>query len=321
MSTATWSIIIPALNEQNRIGQCLDSICGLDYNHDDVEVIVVDNGSTDETVSIARSYVEKIAIRVFVMPRVTVAALRNGGAEASTAPLLAFLDSDCMTTPDWLSNATALMHEHEDSVLGASYGIPKNAGWPAQLWYKYFNKFRRGEVNYVPSSNLLIRRTLFRQIGGFNGNLGSNEDAQICAKARALGHRVLAFPELAITHLGAEQTLSDFARRQYWHGSSVLNRASLKSNVRAIAIAVYTLAALVCGVAAAIYGRGLGWALLALLAPPVFLLLRTTNRSLTLSDAPYVFVLLFVYAIARALALPKAIITGIRLFRADIGRS
>ena len=240
MNSKEWSIVIPALNEEKHISLCLESVSNLNCCKNSIEIIVVDNGSTDRTAAIAAHYTTDIDKKVLIIPHVTVGALRNAGAEVSSGRFLAFLDADCTVARSWLALATRLLSENPSSIAGAFYDVPEDAGWPARLWHRYLHPPRAGEVTYIPASNLLIEKSLFRQIGGFNAGLRTNEDSQLCAKARLAGSKVLAFPELTITHLGAERTLLDFAKRQLWHGSSVLNRDALRSNARAIGIGVYT---------------------------------------------------------------------------------
>ena len=90
------SVIVPALNEGSVIRRCLASLQQQRLPSDCFEVIVVDNGSTDRTREIARSFGGSLAVTVLERSGVRIAALRNLGAATARGEFLAFLDADCV---------------------------------------------------------------------------------------------------------------------------------------------------------------------------------------------------------------------------------
>jgi glycosyltransferase involved in cell wall biosynthesis len=308
-----WSIIIPALNEERHIGTCLDSICGLDADQSKIEVLVVDNGSTDRTVAVANSYSDRLDVRVLVRSELRVGALRNAAAQLASGRFLAFLDADCVAHPSWIATASRILFDNPGTITGSPYALPPDAGWPARIWHQRFHRNKSGEVSYVPGGNLLLERTLFWAIGGFDSSLRSNEDSQFCSRARSSGTRVLAFPELAVVHLGAEKNLRHFARRQLWHGSNVCSRAGIRGNSRAIGLAGYTLFCAFAIAAALILWQSklLLAAFLGLLVPPITMAASKTKQK-DLRVLPKLVVLILTYALVRAYALPIAAFRGAR---------
>ena len=307
-----WTIVIPALNEEKCIGRCLDAIAKLSTSAQSFEVLLVDNGSVDKTISIAQSYTPRLNLRVLQAPGLGIGALRNLGASQSTGEFLAFVDADCLAPPAWLNSAATLLRNYRDAVIGSQYALPEDAGWPARVWRRRFHDGRSGDVAYVPAGNLLISRELFRSLGGFNAKLKSNEDSEFCSRALASGYRVLAFPELAATHLGAEKNLRHFMRRQMWHGANVCNGAAFTGNVRALSLATYTLACAICLLLAICLPGPVAWYLpvAALLLAPAFLCLGGLRRCGR--DLPRLFLLLFTYSVVRACVLPLAALRGVR---------
>ena len=97
------SIIIPALNEARMIGKCLDSLTQLDFPRDHFEVILVDNGSTDDTIKIARSFTDRLRLRILQKKGVRISGLRNLGAREAQGEVVAFLDADCLAPSNWLN--------------------------------------------------------------------------------------------------------------------------------------------------------------------------------------------------------------------------
>ncbi|MCK4819706.1 glycosyltransferase family 2 protein, partial [bacterium] len=108
------SIVIPALNEEAYISHCLKSISQLDTTNLVTEVIVVDNGSIDNTIQICESY----GARILTKREGTISSLRNYGAKASRGDILAFLDADCIVPNDWLLKSLCYFQREDQIVLG-----------------------------------------------------------------------------------------------------------------------------------------------------------------------------------------------------------
>jgi glycosyltransferase involved in cell wall biosynthesis len=257
------SVIIPALNEEAMIGESLAALAqAAEANR--VEVIVVDNGSSDRTIEVARSFSGRLNVIVTQRTGVYVAALRNVGAQMAHGEILAFLDADCVVPSDWLVNARSAL-SRQSGIIGGYIRIPEQAKWVARAWYGVGYCPQTGEVDYVPSGNLLMRRSQFLEINGFNESLQTAEDFDLCLRARQSGFKVYAIAELAVTHLRTPETIREFYVREKWHGAHVTK--ALVGNVRqwqqfrAVAFAAYTLACAV-GIAVGVVLAFSGWGIL-----------------------------------------------------------
>lgn len=209
----TVAIIIPALNEAEHIGNCLKSLAQLAADDAVVDVIVVDNGSTDDTATRARQG----GARVLSNPGASIGALRNLGARSTGADVLAFLDADCTVAPDWLTNALRSMEETGAAVVGSTHALPDNAAWIARA-ASLASTHKVGEVNYVPSGNMVVTRGTFDALGGFDEALQTNEDVDFCRRAARQGYLVGADPSIKAVHHGVPRSLAEFVRREIWHG-------------------------------------------------------------------------------------------------------
>jgi len=251
------SVIIPALNEAEMIGQCLDCLAGSNFPRNAFEVIVVDNGSTDRTVEIAQSYSRQLRITVLQEPGVNISALRNLGAGAAKGEILAFLDADCLVPADWLENADQNLRTDSEGIIGGNIAIPEESRWVARTWYGVGYAPKDGEVTYVPSGNMLMRRAPFLRMGGFDKSLQTSEDDDLCLRAHAAGLPVRAVAKMAVVHLRTPQTLREFYRRERWHGMHAsrmfLGNIKARANFRAVAFACFMLA----GSVALLSGLGL----------------------------------------------------------------
>jgi glycosyltransferase involved in cell wall biosynthesis len=101
------------LNEESVIAQCLASLKQQKLPSASFEVIVVDNGSTDRTREIARSFGGWLPVTVLERSGVRISALRNFGAAMARGEFLAFLDADCVAPHHWLQQIVDLLHADE----------------------------------------------------------------------------------------------------------------------------------------------------------------------------------------------------------------
>lgn len=306
------SIVIPAFNEEHVIGRCLQKLRESDFPGGGVEVIVVDNGSSDRTIEVARAFEASLRLRIAQRPGERVGAVRNFGAGIASGRYLAFLDADCLVPRQWLRSALELLSQNPAAVIGAPYSIPSSSSWVAQAWYEH-QGVKLGAVSYIPGGDLLIARADFAGIGGFDENLETNEDYEFCQRARAAGLGVRSFRALSVCHLGTPQTLRQFYRKQRWHGKHVF-RVFFQSlpklrNAGAVGFALYTLTCLagfVAGAAVAMTSGNVLWLLLfgaAILSAPLALSIRSSLARRDISTALPLAVLFLAFGFARAACL------------------
>lgn len=308
------SIVIPALNEEKMIGRCLESLTGLAFARDRFEVLVVDNGSHDKTLIIAASFKDRLNLKVLQQAGVRISALRNLGAREAVGDIVAFLDADCLAPADWLDRILALAPTDGAGILGAHYLLPEDSSWVGRTWHRYQEAPKSGEVSHVPAGNLIMRREDFLKLGGFDETIQTNEDYELCERARKARLHVRAFPQIGVIHLGTAQSLRVFFRKQAWHGTHVIKvfmRDVLRShNRKAVLFAAYTLLSIVAVIAGAAWTlawHGPWWvpvaAFTALCLPPMVLSVRNVLSSRRHSDFFPLFALYLTYGIARAKAL------------------
>ena len=257
---------MPALNEEAVIGQCLTSLQQQKLPADRFEVIVVDNGSTDRTREIARSFRGWLRLTILERRGVRISALRNLGASVARGRFLAFLDADCVAPAHWLLQIADLLHADESRIVGAQYRIPAGSSWVARAWYGDLWRMKDGPVSYVPGGDLAIGRDLFLNLGGFDETIVTSEDTEFCERAAASSAPILAIPSLSVIHLGTPQTLEVFYRKQLWHGMNVhklfLRDVRRSKSRKAMLFALYTLAAIATALAGVCVGAVSGnvWA-------------------------------------------------------------
>jgi glycosyltransferase involved in cell wall biosynthesis len=306
-----FSIIIPARNEQAHIGRCLDSLLNLDWVRNEYEIIVVDNGSEDMTVHIAR---ERNA-KVYVKPGLTVAALRNFGADAASGEILAFLDADCTVHENWLRNAAVYLNSTDVACFGSPPVAPHDSTWVQRAWFQVRRKKTQGDSEWLESMNMFVRRYTFLAAGGFNEELATCEDYDLSLRLKRIGG-LFADERIVAVHHGEATTIRQFFRKEIWRGTGNLH--GVKSHgiswkelpsiafpviygVFALSAAVLTAAALLTADADLIRTSllvSLAWQI-----PLLCLAVRKTGNMLPRLQAMQLYVLLNVYFFARGCSL------------------
>ena len=313
MDSKFISIIIPAFNEEKRIGQCLNSLTRLESPRESFEVILVDNGSTDRTIKVAQAFSAVFNLTILEKAGAHISALRNLGASQARGGIFAFLDADCLAPLDWLTQAAALLGKEGVGVVGSHYRIPKGSGWVARAWYGGLEVEKQGDLAWVPGGDLWVTRSTFDRVGGFDESIETNEDCEFCSRIRASGLRVVADPAIAVDHLGTPQTVSGFYRKILWHatdGLRVFLRDPLAlTNARPVLFGFYALVCLAgIGIGVAFYAwqKRFGVAavsVLALILPPLLLSVRLVLKRRKWGDLFPLTLLNLVYGLARGRSL------------------
>ena len=217
------SFIIPTLNEEKGINDLLISIKEqyLPEITAKIEIIVVDNGSDDRTVEIAKKHADG----VYVLPDLSIAALRNYGAARSTGEIIIFADADNVLSANTLKVVFEAFKIDEIGILGANGLIPyQKASWVQKAWYIHTKKMNRNEnlfeVKSTGSGFMVLKRRLFERVKGFNELLGVREDTDLCDRVRTEGYKVYKSKHLIIYNRGHPKDLIHFIKREFWHGDS-----------------------------------------------------------------------------------------------------
>lgn len=212
---ARFSVIIPSKNEAANIQECLNGVFSQLYK--EYECIVVDNGSTDQTTAIVKTN----NVPYIVNRDASIGELRNIGVLNSNGDFLAFLDADCAPSPEWLNNAAAGLSKPDVGAIGYTV-LPTSTNWVEKTWF--FNiKAKPGQAKYIGSANLIVKRKVFDDVGGFDPKLITGEDREFCWRIQNHGLKTVQDPSLAVHHFGYPKTLAQFIKREFWHGHSILS--------------------------------------------------------------------------------------------------
>ena len=194
------SIIIPAFNEQHYIGKCLESIqkeiTRSGYTHDDVEIIVVNNASTDTTAEIAQSYDH---VRVVTESKKGLVFARKAGALAATGTLYAHVDADTVMRKGWID--TVIEGFDKDPTLVALsgpynyYDLPFSKRLVSQFFYHVgflvyvinCHLFHAGAM--LQGGNFIVREDAWKKIADYGQTIDFyGEDTEIASRLCKIGY-------------------------------------------------------------------------------------------------------------------------------------
>jgi len=215
------SVVIPVLNDQARIKDCLKAV--FNQTLPPYEVIVVDGHSTDNTVKNALNFPVRVVFEDFG----TVGGARQVGVEEAQGDYIAFTDSDCIPQKDWLEN---LVREFDDGIVGVGGGI-KNIG--TGLWEESISlaldtflgsansvqdRVLKGKriVKSISGCNSMYRKRDILEAGGFDVHLSINEDTDMNRRLQDFG-RIFYTPD-ALIHHNQARSLPAFVRRMVFFG-------------------------------------------------------------------------------------------------------
>ncbi len=220
------SIVIPVKDRADDLRNCLTSLQQLDYPQDKVEVIVVDDGSSDNTPQVAEELGAVLLASGVVGGGPALA--RNKGAAVASGEILAFIDSDCSAAEDWLADLLPAFSDeklaavggwvdgmHHGSVLDRYEAVMSSLN----LGRREMSGGAGGDTFYLPSCNLLMRKTAFVAAGGFRTELQVGEDVDLTWRLRDAGWKIQYLPIGTVYH-AHRAVLWPFMRRRFDYGTS-----------------------------------------------------------------------------------------------------
>ena len=214
VSLPTVSIIVPTYNAEKNIATLIESLLQLDYPKELLEIIIVDNNSTDRTKEVVNRYSVKLLEENTIQSSY---AARNRGIRNAKNEIIAFTDSDCVATPQWVKEGVmTLASESADLVGGRVEFIYSERKTAAELYDSITNMQIRLNIkdrNVAKTANLFVISSLFDKTGFFPDWVKSGGDVQWTANATKNGYSLVYAVEAVVKH--PARSLKALLKKQY----------------------------------------------------------------------------------------------------------
>lgn len=218
------SVVVPVRDGERVIAACIEALLAQDYPAQEREILVVDNGSTDRTAQIVRSY----PVRYLTEPRRGVSNARNRGIAAARGGLVALLDGDCVPEPQWLRELVApLDHERVGAVAG-ELGHAPAANAPQRQSARILGNWQRfatsSDPPYLVTANAAFRRSVLDRVGPFDPRLTRAQDVDFGLRLNELeGVAVVYRPAARAMHTHPASQRAFFRQQLGWaYGAGLL---------------------------------------------------------------------------------------------------
>lgn len=215
----TVSFCIPTKNRSKKLERTLRCLRALEYPRE-IEIVVVDNGSTDNSLDVARHYADEV-----LEVGGYLGAVRQRSVEASSGEVLGLIDDDLyITAPDWLLHAIPQFQLTPNvSTIWPRLVPPPNATAVTTCFFNLneaiFDDRMTRQRGVFGGGNSLFRRDAIASVGGFDTNIGFGEDMLLARKLKDGGYQVV-YLDLPVTH-DSMFSLAEIYKKQLWGSSAV----------------------------------------------------------------------------------------------------
>lgn len=220
------SIVIPAKNAQATMRRCLDSVLRLNYPN--FEIIVINDGSNDNTASILIDYKD---LEIINTKGIGPSAARNLALRKARGELIAFTDADCLVDRDWLKELRRGFEDFpEAAACGGRQELPSDATEFEKKIFLFMKKvgfitdyMRRArgerivEVNHNASCCVMYRKDIFLKEKGFLEGLWPGEDVELDYRLKKKGYKIYFNPKAIVYHY-RPKNLKKFLKMMYRYG-------------------------------------------------------------------------------------------------------
>jgi GT2 family glycosyltransferase len=211
------SVIVRTLNSKDTIQDCLRSL--FDQGYSDFEVLVVDDGSIDNTVQIAETFPVRVSHNLRGKNPC------NLGIEQAKSEIVAFIDSDAIAQSDWLARIVDCFNDEYVAAVGGEEIAPPTS----KYWGRCFEAIRRiekklffhwGSLELISACNAAYRKSALMEVGGFNDYLHYGEETELNWRLSRKGWKILFDPELMVLH-NRRSSLRKFFVQQFSSGVAI----------------------------------------------------------------------------------------------------
>ena len=229
MTPPIVSIIVVARNESKKISACITSLTQQTFDKALLEIILVDDGSTDDTVTIAKSCCPNI--NIIHEPSRSISHSRNIGWRTARGQYIAYIDADCTAPPHWIETLKEAIEKHQCDAVGGSNAPPKNnskfydtlsimlnsfAGSHTSVQGRIFKNHHR--VRHLPGLNIMLKRSILVLLDGYDESMALvGEDEDLSCRIAYMGGTMQYIANAQVTHYQRDD-IKSWGRNMFTYG-------------------------------------------------------------------------------------------------------
>jgi cellulose synthase/poly-beta-1,6-N-acetylglucosamine synthase-like glycosyltransferase len=198
------SVVVPAYNANSTISMCIESLLNLDYPKDKLEIILVDNNSSDETPDLIKAY----PVTYLMEKKRGPAAARNTGAKFAKGEFIAFTDADCIVTINWLKHLINGMENSNVAGCGGEvlpYKVETSLDRYCAMMFWPIKRIIEGELYgypYIITANAIYRKSVLEEVDYFDESfpVAAHEDTDLGWRISKKGGKLKYVPDAKLFH-------------------------------------------------------------------------------------------------------------------------
>lgn len=215
------SVIVPVYNGEKDIANCLKALINQNYPKENYEIIVVNDGSTDNTSKVVKKFKK---VKLIQQEHKGPASARNLGAKYAKGEILLFTDSDCIPDKNWIKNMVEPFKDKAIVGVSGTYKtlnkenlIARFVGYEIEERHEKLEKER--EIDFIGTYSAGYRRDVFLKFGGFDETfpIASGEDPELSFRISKAGFKMIFQPKAFVYHKHPD-TLPKFLKQKFWRG-------------------------------------------------------------------------------------------------------
>jgi glycosyltransferase involved in cell wall biosynthesis len=218
------SVIIPTYNAGRTVNRCLQALANQTAAPGSYEIVVVDDGSTDDTCAVVQTQSQ---VRLYTQNHAGPAAARNLGVAQARAPIVLFTDADCEPAANWIERMAAPLltggHDPDTPIIGVkgTYLTRQREIMARFVQIEYEDKYDRMArdryIDFVDTYSAGYQRDVFLANGGFDPSfpVASVEDQELSFRLAKQGYKMVFVPEAHVYHLGHPHDLAAYWRKKF----------------------------------------------------------------------------------------------------------
>jgi GT2 family glycosyltransferase len=221
------AVVVPCYNRPESTERLLAQLAAQTFPSDELEVVVVDDGSDPPLAARLSAYPMPCRLTVLAQPNAGPAGARHSGILATTADVVVLVDDDMQIGPDFVEAHRRAHREGASVVLGwirpdRRPGMPLFERFHAEMLDRFEREHRAGRLrlngSQLYTGNVSVRRSEYLAVGGFDLSLRRSEDAELGLRLEQAGARFQFSPDACSTHCSDHTKLAVWMRRSFLYG-------------------------------------------------------------------------------------------------------